>query len=133
MSAAVTHSDCLLTLCGGEGGAHESGAEAPLVEGCKRERWSLHNLSRIDPSKEKLRHHRLLPKPFRRQTHTNLSGATLVGTDLSNADLIGADMRGANLSKANLRGAIIPRERLAACESFEGATMPDGPKRSRPG
>ena len=104
-----------------------------MVEGCKRERWSLHNLSRIDPSKEKLRHHRLLPKPFRRLTHTNLSGATLVGTDLSNADLIGADMRGANLSKANLRGAIIPRERLAACESFEGATMPDGPKRSRPG
>jgi uncharacterized protein YjbI with pentapeptide repeats len=104
-----------------------------LVEGCKRERWSLHNLSRIDPSKEKLRHHRLLPKPFRRLTHTNLSGATLVGTDLSNADLIGADMRGANLSKANRsRGMMAPR-RLAACESFEGATMPDGPKRSRPG
>jgi uncharacterized protein YjbI with pentapeptide repeats len=104
-----------------------------LVEGCKRERWSLHNLSRIDPSKEKLRHNRLLPKPFRRLTHTNLSGATLVGTDLSNADLIGADMRGANLSKANRsRGMMAPR-RLAACESFEGATMPDGPKRSRPG
>jgi uncharacterized protein YjbI with pentapeptide repeats len=104
-----------------------------LVEGCKRERWSLHNLSRIDPSKEKLRHHRLLPKPFRRLTHTNLSGAKLVGTDLSNADLIGADMRGANLSKANRsRGMMAPR-RLAACESFEGATMPDGPKRSRPG
>ena len=114
-----------------------------MVEGCKRERWSLHNLSRIDPSKEKLRHNRLLPKPFRRLTHTNLSGATLVGAclrdavlvgaDLSNADLIGADMRGANLSKANRsRGMMAPR-RLAACESFEGATMPDGPKRSRPG
>jgi uncharacterized protein YjbI with pentapeptide repeats len=107
------------------------------------ERWSLHNLSRIDPSKEKLRHHTLTPKPFRRLTPTNLSGATLVGAclrdavlvgaDLSNADLTGADLRGANLKKANLRGTIITREQLAACESFEGATMPDGARRSRQG
>jgi uncharacterized protein YjbI with pentapeptide repeats len=79
------------------------------------------------------------PKPFRRLTPTNLSEATLagaclrdavlVGADLSNADFTGADLRGANLRKANLRGAIITRKQLAACESFEGATMPDRPKR----
>jgi uncharacterized protein YjbI with pentapeptide repeats len=103
------------------------------------ERWSIHNLSRIDPSKEKLHHHTVTPKPFRRLTPTNLSEATLagaclrdavlVGADLSNADFTGADLRGANLRKANLRGAIITRKQLAACESFEGATMPDRPKR----
>ncbi len=55
--------------------------------------------------------------------HTDLDGADLRDADLSHASLIGADLRG-----ADLEGASVTREQLAACESLQGATMPDGSK-----
>lgn len=104
------------------------------------ERWSLHNLWRNDLTKEKLRHRRLIPKPFRRLTSTNLSEATLVGACLRAARLAGADLSNANLKRADLTGADlrgtclkgatgVTREDLEQqALSLEGATMPDGSK-----
>jgi uncharacterized protein YjbI with pentapeptide repeats len=113
------------------------------------ERWSLHNLSKSDLSKRRLRPSRFL-HPFlrRRLTLTNLSEAILTGanlrganlgganlrkadlseTDLTGANLNGADLRGADLSGANLRGASVTGKQLTRCASLEAATMPDGSK-----
>jgi hypothetical protein len=55
--------------------------------------------------------------------HTDLDGADLRDADLSHASLVGADLRG-----ADLEGASVTREQLDACESLQGATMPDGSK-----
>jgi len=113
------------------------------------ERWSLHNLSKSDLSKRRLRPTRFL-HPFlrRRLTLTNLSEAILTGanlrganlgganlrkadlseTDLTGANLNGADLRGADLSGANLRSASVTGKQLTKCASLEAATMPDGSK-----
>jgi uncharacterized protein YjbI with pentapeptide repeats len=56
--------------------------------------------------------------------HTDLDGADLKDADLSQASLVGADLRG-----ADLEGASVTQEQLDACESLQGATMPDGSKR----
>jgi uncharacterized protein YjbI with pentapeptide repeats len=82
------------------------------------ERWNLHNLARIDPSREnfRLRKLRLGDRRFRitirdrrltatELATTNLGEAILAGAQLRNAYLCGADLRGADLSKADLRGA----------------------------
>jgi hypothetical protein len=60
--------------------------------------------------------------------HTDLEGADLRDADLSHASLVGADLRG-----ADLEGASVTREQLDACESLQGATMPDGSKHPRHG
>lgn len=62
-----------------------------------------------------------------------LRGANLRCVDMRATDPSGADLSSSDLELANLRGAIITCEQLAACESFEGATMPEGPKRHSPG
>jgi hypothetical protein len=59
---------------------------------------------------------------------TDLTGADLTGADLTGADLTGADLTGADLSDVNLTSAIVTQEQLAAVESLNGATMPDGSK-----
>jgi hypothetical protein len=59
----------------------------------------------------------------------NLNGANLNNADLSYAHLSDADLHDADLRKANLRGALpLTDEKIAAAESFEGATMPNGQK-----
>jgi uncharacterized protein YjbI with pentapeptide repeats len=55
--------------------------------------------------------------------HTDLDGADLRDADLSQASLVEADLRG-----ADLEGASVTQEQLDACESLQGATMPDGSK-----
>jgi len=58
----------------------------------------------------------------------DLHSADLRGADLSNATLYTADYT-ADLSGANLRGATaLTDEKIAAAESLEGATMPNGQK-----
>jgi uncharacterized protein YjbI with pentapeptide repeats len=60
---------------------------------------------------------------------TNLRGADLSGADLRYADLRHADLHDADLRKANLRGnPTLTDEKIAAAESFEGATMRNGQK-----
>ena len=61
----------------------------------------------------------------------NLIGVSLIGASLSSANLGYADLRGANLSNADLSNAslgnaTVTEEQLAACETLEGATMPNG-------
>jgi len=63
--------------------------------------------------------------------YADLDHAELDGADLRNADLTRASMVGADLRRADLQGATVTREQLDACESLEGATMPDGSKRPR--
>jgi uncharacterized protein YjbI with pentapeptide repeats len=59
----------------------------------------------------------------------NLRNADLSGADLSGADLIFADLHDADLRKADLHGAsALTDEKIAAAESLEGATMPNGQK-----
>jgi uncharacterized protein YjbI with pentapeptide repeats len=59
----------------------------------------------------------------------NLNGADLSGADLSDAHLFFADLHDADLRKADLRGATaLTDEKIAAAESLEGATMPNGQK-----
>jgi hypothetical protein len=63
----------------------------------------------------------------------DLRGADLTAAKLFDASLDGADLRranlyGADLTAARLKGAKVSEEQLAACESLEGATMPDGSK-----
>ena len=55
--------------------------------------------------------------------HTDLDGANLKDADLSHASLVGTNLRG-----ADLEGASVTQEQLDACESLQGATMPDGSK-----
>jgi uncharacterized protein YjbI with pentapeptide repeats len=47
-------------------------------------------------------------------------------SNMSGAKLSGANLQGANLQGANLSDAEITQDQLDACESLEGATMPDG-------
>jgi uncharacterized protein YjbI with pentapeptide repeats len=62
-------------------------------------------------------------------SHATLSNAYLPNADLRYADLSGANLRDADLRKANLRDALsLTDEKIAAAESFEGATMPNGQK-----
>jgi uncharacterized protein YjbI with pentapeptide repeats len=56
----------------------------------------------------------------------NLARTVLVDTDLRHADLTGAELSGAVLDRADLTDAKVTREQLDACESYDGATMPDG-------
>jgi uncharacterized protein YjbI with pentapeptide repeats len=73
-----------------------------------------------------------LPDAFLR--HADLRYALLDNSNLSDADLRNADLRdtylrGANLTGADLTGATrLTDERIAAAESLEGATMPNGQK-----
>jgi uncharacterized protein YjbI with pentapeptide repeats len=60
----------------------------------------------------------------------NLARTVLVDTDLRHADLTGAELSGAVLDRADLTDAKVTREQLNACESYDGATMPDGSVRS---
>jgi len=66
--------------------------------------------------------------------HAVLSGAVLSGADLGGAFLNITDMSNADLSDANLSGADLTDatgltdEQVAAAESLEGATMPNGQK-----
>lgn len=69
--------------------------------------------------------------------NADLTGAALLGARLERADLtgailIGADLAGAHLDFANLDRATVTEEQLAAAESLEGATLPDGAKRQEP-
>ena len=66
---------------------------------------------------------------FRLLAGADLEGAHLEGTDLSGANLTFAELPRADLRRANLRGATaLTDEKIAAAESLEGATMPDGQK-----
>jgi uncharacterized protein YjbI with pentapeptide repeats len=58
----------------------------------------------------------------------DLSGSGLRGADLSDAILFGANLFDTDLSDANLSGAGVAAERLAACRSLKGATVPNGQK-----
>src|SRR5215208_183842 len=61
--------------------------------------------------------------------HAVLSGAVLSGADLGGAFLSITDMSDANLSGADLTDATgLTDEQVAAAESLEGATMPNGQK-----
>ena len=63
--------------------------------------------------------------------YANLAHAVLAGADLREADLRKASLEGADLRGADLEGAKIAEEQLDACESLEGATMPDGSKHTQ--
>ena len=65
---------------------------------------------------------------WKKGTFMRERGAGLGDADLSGANLTGADLDSANLSGANLKDTHVTDERLAECESLEGATMPDGTK-----
>jgi uncharacterized protein YjbI with pentapeptide repeats len=56
----------------------------------------------------------------------NLEGANLQYADLESAELAGATLKDADLTQANLSHAKVTDGQLRACESLEGATMPDG-------
>jgi uncharacterized protein YjbI with pentapeptide repeats len=58
-----------------------------------------------------------------------LSDANLKRANLQYANLQYADLEGADLTQANLSHAKVTAEQLNACESLEGATMPDGTER----
>lgn len=62
-----------------------------------------------------------------------LDHADLRGADLRDADLTRASMAGADLRGANLEGAKVTDEQLDACESLDGARMPDGSLRTPEG
>jgi uncharacterized protein YjbI with pentapeptide repeats len=79
------------------------------------------SLDRIDFSDADLRNIAL--------SGSNLSFANLSDADLSAANLSDANLRKAVLRRANLSGATgFSNEQIAATESLEGATMPDGQK-----
>jgi hypothetical protein len=64
-----------------------------------------------------------------------LSSAKLRGADLTEVDMSvaqetnqAADLTGADLTGANLTGTKVTKEQLDSCQSFSGATMPNGQK-----
>jgi uncharacterized protein YjbI with pentapeptide repeats len=84
------------------------------------------SLDRIDFSDADLRNIALSGSNL---SFANLSDADLSAANLSDANLRKAVLRRANLSRANLSGATgFSNEQIAATESLEGATMPDGQK-----
>jgi uncharacterized protein YjbI with pentapeptide repeats len=92
------------------------------------------DLSGADLRKAVLRHARLGRLGQGDLSDANLSKANLRGVglyeaDLSDADLSKAVLRGAHLMDANLSKAVgLTDEQIAAAESLEGATMPNGQK-----
>jgi uncharacterized protein YjbI with pentapeptide repeats len=99
------------------------------------ERWNLHNLKKLDLSKENfcprklwLGNRRLVVTvrdgrlTMSALAITNLGEAILTGAQLSNARLCGADMRDADLRNANLKGADLRGARNLTQEQIERAS-----------
>ena len=91
------------------------------------ERWSIHNLTKIDLSKEISLSRGLQFTDMRGATfaRAHLHGAFLSGADLSQTDFSNADLRGAELTGCM---GITNEELEKQTSSLKGATMPNGQK-----